>query len=76
MFLKEILRFKTWDNLFLSKIYSIGIVKFHQVALCDTERDLEQGTLEENFTNSGSLLESYVQNVRDSFGVENMLYVL
>ncbi|XP_065205556.1 tetratricopeptide repeat protein 28 isoform X2 [Planococcus citri] len=49
-----------------------GIVKFHQVALSETEREQEPGTTEENLTTSGSLLENYVQNVRDSFGVENI----
>lgn len=49
-----------------------GIVKFNQVMLNETDRASEPGTMEENTANTGSLLENYVQNVRDSFGVENM----
>ncbi len=45
------------------------------MALNDSERESESGTNEDNLTNSGSLLENYVQNVRDSFGVENIQYV-
>lgn len=60
-------------NFFLS---NAGIVKFHQVALSDTDREAESANNEENLTSSGSLLENYVQNVRDSFGAENMQLVL
>jgi hypothetical protein len=49
----------------------LGVVKFHEVAVSDIEAECEQDTgSEEVLTTAGSLLEHYIQSVRDSLGVE------
>lgn len=50
----------------------LGIVRFHEVAVSETER--EGG--EEMLTTTGSLLEHYVQSVRDSLGVQSQLVLM
>jgi hypothetical protein len=48
-----------------------GVVRFHEVSVSDVEAECEQETgSEELLTTVGSLLEHYLQSVRDSLGVE------
>ncbi|XP_054281377.1 tetratricopeptide repeat protein 28 [Macrosteles quadrilineatus] len=49
-----------------------GIVRFHEVAVSETDREGEDNRGgEEMLTTSGSLVEHYVQSVRDCFGVQS-----
>ncbi|XP_046683407.1 tetratricopeptide repeat protein 28 isoform X2 [Homalodisca vitripennis] len=49
-----------------------GIVRFHEVAVSETDREGEDSRGgEEMLTTTGSLLEHYVQSVRDSLGVQS-----
>jgi hypothetical protein len=49
----------------------LGVVRFHEVAVGDIEAECGQETgSEEVLTTAGSLLEHYIQSVRDSLGVE------
>jgi hypothetical protein len=49
----------------------LGVVRFHEVSMSDIEAECEQGTgREELLTTAGSLLEHYIEGVRDSLGVE------
>ena len=48
-----------------------GVVRFHEVAVSEVEAEREQENGgEELLTTTGSLLEHYIQSVRDSLGVE------
>ncbi|XP_049768006.1 tetratricopeptide repeat protein 28 [Schistocerca cancellata] len=48
-----------------------GVVRFHEVAVSEVEAEREQeANGEELLATSGSLLEHYIQSVRDSLGVE------
>lgn len=63
---------KLFINLNLMPFYlslTIGIVKFHQVAISEVEVGPDSSP-EETLNASGSLLEHYVQSVRESLGVE------
>jgi hypothetical protein len=47
------------------------VVRFHEVSVSDVEVECEQESgSEELLTTAGSLLEHYIQSVRDSLGVE------
>lgn len=51
---------------------SVGIVRFHEVAVSESEREGEGSTGgEELLTTTGSLLDHYVQSIRDCFGVQS-----
>lgn len=53
-------------------IVCAGIVRFHEVAVSETDREGEESRGgEEMLTTTGSLLEQYVQSVRDSLGVHS-----
>lgn len=54
----------------LSIIFFVGIVKFHEVAITENDPDREEVERLDAMTSSGSLLEHYIQSVRDSLGVE------
>ena len=47
-----------------------GIVKFHEVSLSEVEAEREEECSLEGLGTSGSLLEHYIQSVRDALGVE------
>ena len=47
-----------------------GIVKFHEVSLSEVEAEREGECSQEGLGTSGSLLEHYIQSVRDTLGVE------
>ncbi|XP_076066891.1 tetratricopeptide repeat protein 28 [Oratosquilla oratoria] len=50
-----------------------GIVKFHEVSVSEVEGEVEaerEGDCEDSVGTSGSLLEHYIQSVRDALGVE------
>ncbi|RXG73807.1 Tetratricopeptide repeat protein 28 [Armadillidium vulgare] len=47
-----------------------GIVKFHEVSVSEVEAERESDCGEDNSGTSGSLLEHYIQSVRDALGVE------
>ncbi|CAL4218270.1 unnamed protein product [Meganyctiphanes norvegica] len=47
-----------------------GIVKFHEVSLSEVEAERDGECSEETSGTSGSLLEHYIQSVRDALGVE------
>jgi hypothetical protein len=47
-------------------------VRFHEVAVSETDREGEDNRGgEEMLTSTGSLLEHYVQSVRDSIGIQS-----
>lgn len=51
-------------------------MRFHEAAVSETEREGEGSTGgEEMLTTTGSLLEHYVQSVRDSLGVQSQYVV-
>lgn len=52
-------------------IFILGVVRFHEVAVSEVEAEREQESNgDEIVGTSGSLLEHYIQSVRDSLGVE------
>lgn len=47
-----------------------GIVRFHEVAISENDTEHEESEGVDTMTSSGSLLEHYIQSVRDSLGIE------
>lgn len=51
-------------------LFLSGIVKFHEVSVSEVEAEREGDCGEDTAGTSGSLLEHYIQSVRDALGVE------